>query len=282
MKNYRKVDFREIGLEVGLIFARYFLKTDHLHYGYWTDDLDVDLHNLPQAQENHSNFIMSHIPEGIKTILDVGCGAGSFALKLIENGYQVDCVSPSPILTDNTRELLGNKSNIFECSFEKLKTEKRYDVIVFSESFQYIPVEKALQNSFTFLDDGGCLLICDFFKKDVEGKSPIGGGHKLSEFYDLISRYPFTLVKDIDITKKTAPNLTIVHDFLNNVGLPVWNSALGFLKQNYPKFSRFLQWKYRKKIEKINRKYFSDERNAENFAHFKSYRLLLYKKTGSD
>ena len=39
--------------------------------------------NLPKAQENHSNFIISHIPEGIETILDVGCGTGGLASELI-------------------------------------------------------------------------------------------------------------------------------------------------------------------------------------------------------
>ena len=40
----------------------------------------------------------------------------------------------------------------------------------------------------------------------------------------------------------------------------------------------FKCWKYNKKIEKINRKYFSGTRNADNFENFKSYRLLLYNK----
>ena len=278
MKKQKKVNSKEIGLELGLILGKHFLNTEHLHYGYWTGDLNINIFNLPQAQEEYSNFIISHIPDRAKTILDVGCGIGKFALKLINIGYRVDCVSPSSVLTEHAHNLLADKSHIFECSFEKIQTEKRYDVILFSESFQYVNLEKAIQNSIKLLNDNGCLLICDFFQKDVEGKGPIGGGHKLSEFYDCISHYPFILVKDIDITKQTAPNLTIVDDFLNNVGLPVWNSSLGFLKKNYPLFSRFLQWKYRRKIEKINRKYFSNERNAENFAHFKSYRLLLYKK----
>ena len=34
-----------------------------------------------------------------------------------------------------------------------------------------------------------------------------------------------------------------------------------------------------KKIDKIHRKYFSGTRNAENFKKFKSYRLLLFRKT---
>ena len=158
MNNRKKVDSKEIGLEIGLILSKHFFKTEHLHYGYWTNDLNVEPHNLPIAQDNHSNFIISHIPVEAKTILDVGCGVGRFALKLTNAGYHVDCVSPSPVLTEHAHNLLKNKSYIFECSYEKLQTEDRYDVIVFSESFQYVNLEKALQNSLNFLNDDGYLL----------------------------------------------------------------------------------------------------------------------------
>ncbi len=282
MKRVRKINSRDIGLEIGLIFGNYFLKTNHLHFGYWTNDLKIDLSNLPKAQENYSSFIASHIPEGTKTILDVGCGAGSFALKLIKMGYQVDCVSPSRLLTENVRNLLGNKSHIFECSYEEMKTETRYNAILFSESFQYVNIEKALENSVKFLNDAGYLLICDFFRTNADGKSMLGGGHKLDRFFDTISRYPFTLVQDIDITQETAANLAIVNHFLTSVGLPVWNLLTYFIENNYPFLSKVLQWKYRKKIEKIQQKYLAGAINVENFKIFKTYRLLLFRKTNSD
>lgn len=278
MNKRKEVDSREIGLEIGLLFGKHILKTEYLHYGYWTDELNIDILNLPQAQENYSNFIISHIPIGSRTILDVGCGAGVFALKLINMGYEVDCVSPSSLLTEHARRLLGNKSHIFECKYEELQTEKRYDVILFSESFQYVNLEKALQNSLKFLNNSGYLLICDFFRTEVEGESVFKVGHKLATFYNLISQYPFKSIKDIDITKQTAPTLEIVNTLLANIGLPIWNLVIYFLNNNYPLFSKILQWKYRKKIEKINRRYFSGAINAENFAHFETYRLLLYKK----
>ena len=50
-----KVELKEIGLDIGLAFARHFYKTDYLHYGYWTDDLTVEPSNVLQAQENYAN-----------------------------------------------------------------------------------------------------------------------------------------------------------------------------------------------------------------------------------
>lgn len=281
MKKRKKIDSREIGLEIGLIFAKHFLRTEHLHYGFWTDDLTIDLFNLPQAQENHSRFIIAHIPEEVKTILDVGCGVGYFTRMLIDLGYKVDCVSPSPFLTKRIRDNVGNSNTIFECSFENLKTENRYDMVLFSESFQYVNLEKALRNSHAVLRDGGYLLICDFFKTDAEGECLISGGHKLTKFYNAIQHSAFTPVLDMDVTKETAPNLKLMNDFFLNVGLPAWNLIMYFLNDATPWFSRFLRWKYRKKLSRLNKKYFSNEVNDEHFKIYKSYRFLLYRKTAS-
>ena len=147
MKKKKKLDSKEIGLDIGLMLGNYFFRTEHLHYGYWTNDLKLDIHNLPEAQENSSDFVISHIPKGAKTLLDVGSGVGKFALKLINMGYNVDCVSPSPLLTKHTRDILGDKSHIYESNYENLNIDNRYDVILFCESFQYINPEEGIKKT---------------------------------------------------------------------------------------------------------------------------------------
>jgi len=276
--NSKKCVSREIGLGIGAIFGKYFLKTQHLHYGYWTSELEIDIANLHIAQENYAQFLVSHIPDGVKTILDVGCGFGETAKKLLDMGYQVDCVSPSPFLSKQARELLGNASYIFECYYEQLQTENRYDLILFSESFQYIDIEEAIEKTLGFLNQGGYVLICDFFKKESPYKSPLSGGHPLTRFYNIVSEYPLESVKDLDITEGMAPTLDIANDMFKEVIEPTANLSQQLLENRYPFMSKFVKWVYRKKINKINEKYFTGERTGENFKKFKSYRLLLYKK----
>ncbi len=278
MKKRRKVTSQELGLGVGLVLGRHFFGIEDLHYGYWTSDLQVDIRNLPRAQERYSEFVISHIPRGVKTILDVGCGIGGVARRLIDRGFQVDCVSPSPFLTQFARQVLGPDAQLFECPFEELETHKRYDLLLFSESFQYVPLEIALQRSVSLLEDDGHLLICDFFRKEADGKSPLGGGHRLTKFYEAILRLPVDRVHDIDITTHTAPTMKIVNDAFMNAVLPAWKIARESFTASRPFLSQLLQWKFRRKIEKIERKHFSGARNPENFEVFKSYRLLLYKK----
>ena len=276
-----RIETKELGLLAGLIFGKYFFETEDLHLGYWTDDLEVNKHNFAKAQENHSNFIISHIPEHTKTILDIGYGVGTLAGKLLNKGFNVDCVSPSPLLTERALEILGDRSTIFKCLFEEMESDKRYDTLLFSESFQYIELSTALRQSLNFLTQGGHLLICDFFKTDAKGRSPIGGGHRLNRFYNAISEYPFEPIKDIDITKQTTPNLDLFNAMLTSVGLPIRKLIFHYFDTNRPLISKFLKWKYKEKIEKIDKKYFSDEINAENYKKHNSYRLLLYRKRDS-
>lgn len=268
---------REIGLEIATICGKHFLNLEHLHYGYWTKDFNVDLAHLPAAQENYTNFLLSNIPDGVKSILDVGCGMGQIAKKLTDAGYKVDCVSPSSFLAQQARTLLQGKSEIFECCYEQLHTEKRYDLVLFSESFQYIAPDDAIQKTLALLNPNGQILICDIFKLDNPEKSPISGGHNLQKFFDVISKYPLCEVRNLDITDQTAPTRDIEDQLCKEVAGPVANLLGQLLDSRYPLLSKILKWKYRKKLEKLRQKYLSGRRTGENFKKFKSYRLLLYK-----
>jgi len=272
-------DKKEAELRLYLALGRQILNTDDLHFGYWTDDLEVNIPNLPRAQENHSNFIISHIPDGTKTILDVGCGAGRMASRLWGLGYDVHGVSPSAFLADEARQVVGDDFLVFESRFEDLRTDNRYDLILFSESFQYVKMEKALENSLTLLNDSGHLLICDCFQKDTEGKSPLKAGPRLSRFYEMISQALFELVEDIDITSETAPTADLTDDIYRNIFRPVWEIVFERLRSTHPWLLKFLKCKYRKKIEKMEWRYFSGNRDGENFRKYRSYRLMLLKKT---
>jgi SAM-dependent methyltransferase len=277
-----KVSTQDVGLKLGRILGQFLLKTDHLHYGLWTEGLEVKLDNLPQAQHNYADFLMENIPDDINSILDIGCGVGENASMLLDKGYKVDCVSPSHYLSQVTKEKVGDKSEIFESTFEEVQTDKKYDLMLFSESFQYIKIDQALDKCTEFLNDGGYILICDFFKIPGEGARPMGGGHKLKKFLDIMSKKPFTRVKDLDITDQAAPNIALVDSFLQQVVVPIYKIISEFLHCNY-RFLSFIgsfiaKLFFNKKLKKLSYKYLSGERNEANFKKFKTYRLFIYKK----
>ena len=145
-----------------------------LHYGYWTDDLELTPQNMPQAQARYTDELMADIPADVRSILDVGCGAGNTAHKLLERGYQVDCVSPNAWLTTEARRVLGSRARVFESKFEQLTLDRTYDLILFSESFLFMKAEQALAKAESALRPGGYILISDIFKLPADGARSAG------------------------------------------------------------------------------------------------------------
>ena len=269
---------RNIGLQIGSICGRHFLKLKYLHYGYWTADVPVDIVNLHTAQDQYVEFLMSHVPDGVKRILDVGCGTGQTAKGLQDAGYDVDCVSPNTFFAEQARQLLGEASHVFECRYEQLETTGPYDVVLFAESFQYIDLRTAIETSLALLTDGGYMLICDFFDKQVKAKSPLSGGSPLQPFYEAMSQYPLTLIRDVDITEAIAPTMDVMNRAFEEAVQPTVVLAAQLLENRYPWAYRLVTRLYRRKIERLTRKYFTGRQTGENFMKFKSYRLLLYRK----
>ena len=277
-KKYQdKVTSNEIGLEIGLVLSRFFFNTEHLHFGYWPDNLSLNIDNLKQAQDYHSDQIINAIPKKVDTILDVGSGSGGLADKLIEKKYKVECVSPSEYLSDAIEEKLNNKVKVHRSTFENLNIDKKFDLVIFSESFQYVNIQKTLSKVPNFLNENAHLLICDFFRKPDTSTKLLGGGHAWDDFYNEISSTSFENILDEDITIETARTYDLINKIINNVAEPVRDLSAKYLESNYPKIMKLLRWYLDQKIKRINRIYFSGNMTGETFINLKTYRLLLYK-----
>ncbi len=273
-----KFNSKVIGLDAGLLIGKFFMDTEELHYGYWPNDKTATAQNFSEAQERHSQLIIDNIPKGVKKILDVGSGSGSLAKKIVALGYQVDCVIPSEFLADKVQQKLDGSSKIHITKFEDLDISNNYDLILFSESFQYVHLIKSIDKILSILDKNGYLLICDVFHKNVSGISPMRGGHRLDLFENEIEKTDLVKKADIDITLETAPTWDFLNQFLNEVAIPISDMSHSYMKYKYPKLIRFMKWKYRNRLEKIRKVWLSNELTGENFAKFKSYRLFLFKK----
>ena len=274
-----KVDSKEISLVAGLNLFNFFLGTKDLHYGLWGDDLEVKVQNLPEAQKRYSDFLTGHFPDDVKTILDVGCGAGGLATELLSRGYQVQGVSPSPLLSEAAQNQAGDDFKIHHGRFEDVKfsVNEKFDMVMFSESFQYITLDMVLDKAQSLLRPGGYIVICDFFKTNASGKSVVGGGHKFDEFQKVLNDSGLKVLEEKDITKETAPNLDLVNQMGRELLLPTMKLIGYTFKNNRPWLSKIFTWKFRKKLDKIDYKYLSGERNAEAFTKYKIYKFYLLK-----
>lgn len=272
-----KYNSKVVGLDVGLLIGKFFMETEDLHYGYWPHDKTATAQNFAEAQQRHSQLIIDHIPEGVENILDVGSGSGNLAKKLISLGYHVDCVIPSEFLAERVKEKLDENSTIHICKFEAVETNVTYDLILFSESFQYIPMDKSIPKIQKLLSPNGHLLICDVFHKNVPGKSPMRGGHRWDYFEKIIEESNLKLTCELDITEETAPTYDFLNQLLTDVAEPISEMTGGYLNYKYPKLTKLIKWKFQKKLNRINHVWFSGKLTGENFIKFKSYKLLIYK-----
>ncbi|MEM9475440.1 MAG: methyltransferase domain-containing protein [Pseudomonadota bacterium] len=219
----RKLDTRAVGLDVGMEFVRWLTGAENLHYGLWTG-LDVSAGNLRAAQDAYTAKLFALLPEGQLRILDVGGGAGETAGKLCALGHAVDIVVPSPALAARCREN-AKGAEVFQTTYEAFEAaEATYDVILFSESFQYIPVEVSLPKSLAFLRPGGHVLLADCFRSDAFQRGYLhqpGGGHRLTAFRETLADSGFQVISEEDITEAVAPSIDLEQGLYNAFGCSI-------------------------------------------------------------
>lgn len=276
--------------DLGLVLAQQLLGVEDLHYGLWSDDLALTVNNIPVAQQRYTDMLLAALPppQSQARILDIGCGTGHLMAQMLDKGYLVDGVIPSENLAAKVRERLrirGNTtSQVYQCRLEELGSEaqgNRYDVALFSESFQYIPIPAAFEQLKKLVKPDGLIIICDFFKTDANpaGRSgaDFGGGHPLASFYALLKDAPFVTVRDDDITQLVSPNLQLVNDLLQQRIGPACFTVSGYVRQRYPFIAWIIRKAFNAKLTKLRLKYLSGQRNKETFEKYKNYRLIILK-----
>jgi SAM-dependent methyltransferase len=280
--------------ELGLVLAQQLLDVEDLHYGLWDADLALALANVPVAQQRYTTLLLdllARLLAGIERprVLDVGCGTGYMLEQLLAHGFAVDAINPSAHLNAQVRarlaQLDAGATRLFESTFEALPADAcrhRYDLLLFSESFQYIPLPEFFANSARLLKTDGRVVICDFFKTAAHcdgepGDRSFSGGHLLDDFYGRVADAPFEIEQDEDLTKRVSPNIALLDEWLTGRLAPAAGSIDQYLQGAYPKTSGLLKWLLRKKLARARYKYLSGNRSQAVFEKYKSYRLIVLR-----
>jgi SAM-dependent methyltransferase len=273
------LDSPEFGLALGLVVGRFMLGMEDLHYGYWADGLEVTPVNLPAAQTRYTLELLGDIPEGVRSILDVGCGVGRTAEMLLDRGFAVECVSPNEWLTAEVRRRLGLRAVVHQSRFEELAVTGPYDLLLFSESLLFMDAGQALARAAALTAPGGYLLVADLFRRTGSGKGPIGGGHDWSRFEAIMADAHFELVRDTDITPFIAPTFDLVNRGSLEMVRPAYQIIMARLAARHPWLMRVARWRFGRALARYEAKHFSGQRDGVHFARHKSYRRLLYRRT---
>ncbi|MES2550979.1 MAG: class I SAM-dependent methyltransferase [Pseudomonadota bacterium] len=280
-----KIDTRAVGLDVGLAFIRWLTGAENLHYGLWTG-LEATAANLRAAQDAYTVKLFGYLPPGPLRILDIGGGAGETAKKLLALGHQVEIVVPSAFLAARCRET-AKGSTVHECTFEAFQGQGPFDLCLFSESFQYIPLSESLPKCARLLVPGGQVLIADCFRTEAyrgratEGPQP-GGGHPLAAFRAAVEGSAFAVDAEEDITEAVAPSIDLEQRLFHVLGHGVTRVS-DEIRDNRPTahwalgkaIGLFLS---RKRRENLMQRLTGTSRTSEAFRHYNSYRIIRLRQ----
>ncbi|PHM07361.1 methyltransferase domain-containing protein [Nostoc sp. 'Peltigera malacea cyanobiont' DB3992] len=198
--------------------------SDYLHYGYWeplpTHGEELTLTRLRVAQVAYTAKLLSFIPEGTKTVLDVGCGIGGNAAYLCDRGFSVEGLAPDALQQERFFQNTNGQVPFYLTRFEDFHKSYSYDLILFSESSQYIAALDLAQGAARLLDSGGYLLLADMMRFDAEYQVGIFSNcHIASELQIALEQSGFNLIKTEDISTHIVPTIDLCVDNFRTFGL---------------------------------------------------------------
>jgi len=272
--------------ELGLALGQQLLGIQDLHYGLWDDELELNFTNLAVAQRRFANLIASELPDPAVNethILDVGCGTGYILSLLTQQEYQVDAVTPSHFLIELVKqrlaELPDSTSKVFESKFEDFPEQiyqQYYDVILFNESLNHIPIPRAFTKVQKLLKPGGLTIICDTFLPDsTKANNDKNIKHTLPDFYRYIDQSPFSLLRDEDITEYVAPTIELMDEFFKTKLKPASETLGQYLQSNNPVLSKIGAFLLKKKFSTFNEKYSTQYNKKSLLNRTASYRFIV-------
>jgi SAM-dependent methyltransferase len=264
---------KELRLDIDALLSQVIDGKGFLHYGYWPDQRadEVSLSRLARAQQAYFDELAGAIPDGTKSVLDVGSGTGSNALRLLQKGYAVELVCPSTKLNDIARQKLPTGTVIHECLFEDLATDKVYDLLLFAESFHYVDAERALPKVAARARKH--VVIFDYFPRQ-EGGARQGISHR--QFREMVSAAgAFSIVSDRDVTGCIAPTFEVLDRIANDHVRPFVAQAIAEFKTEHQVWSFFLSYPIRKLAARLGK----TSNKHQTFPQKFEYRLIVLARS---
>jgi MPBQ/MSBQ methyltransferase len=229
--------------------------SSYLHYGYWEPlpkrGEELTLTRLRVAQSAYTAKLLSFIPEGIKTVLDVGCGIGGNAVYLCDRGFSVEGLAPDALQQEKFIKNTNSQVPFYLTRFEDFYTSNSYDLVLFSESSQYIAVDDLAEGAARLLSSGGYLLLADMMRSNAEYQKGIFSNcHVASELQAALLKVGFKLIKTEDISTQVAPTIDLCVDNFRTFGLTTIKYIADLVAIAVPPLYTLGRWAFKRWLEK--------------------------------
>lgn len=218
------------------------LQSGYLHFGYWPVDQHVRpgiVQDFCTAQERFAEELMSCLPDGRHRILDVGAGMGRLSNELTIRGHSVTAITPSSVQATYIASQYP-KVTVKQGYFQDIGLTldpNSFDLIVFSESFRYMPLDRVVPLFERLLTPQGRVFIGDWFTRRLEANRP-GHDHSEAAFRETIRQHHWGIVAERDVTQNVLPTLILGREVLCRLYLPLAGLLLSKFAQKWPRVYR--------------------------------------------
>jgi len=259
------------------------VRSPYLHYGFWDNPESVNaseftLNEMVKAQGRYIEHLVSFIPEDVKTVLDVGAGIGGNSSYLLSKGYEVEALSPDEYQETVFAEKYNGEVKFHRSKFEDFKPEKKYDLVLESESASYIQIESGWETARKTIRDGGYLLASDYFlhHNDGSGDWHIKAAHDEKVYMETAEKFGFKLIREYDQTENTMPTLDGVKAFMERFIYPTVEFSSQYMDKNYPFILKVIKKAFGNKVDKKMKQFSLLE--SDEFRKYKRYMIYLFQK----
>ncbi|MBW4554637.1 MAG: methyltransferase domain-containing protein [Trichormus sp. ATA11-4-KO1] len=230
--------------------------SSYLHYGYWeplpASTEDLTLVRLRIAQEAYVAKLLTFIPAGTNNLLDVGCGIGGNAAYLKDRGFAVEGLAPDPFQQKKFIDHTNGQVVFHLTKFEDFQQTHPYDLILFSESSQYIAADDLAQGAAHLLNNGGYLLLADMIRVDAKYHEGIFSNcHVASVLHAALEEAGFKLVQAEDISSQIAPTIDLCIENFRTFGLSTIKYIADLVAIAVPPLHALGRWIFNRWVQKL-------------------------------
>jgi SAM-dependent methyltransferase len=165
----------------------------YLHYGLFERPGE----SIAAAQARSTKLLVDKLPKPPASVLEVGIGLGTTLALLTRLGYDAHGITPDEKQVAMVRDRYGDTVRVEVVAFENF-APRRFDVVVFQESSQYIDAKALFAK---------CAVVTSHVV--VLDEFAVGEGtlHRLDDFLDAAALNRFRKVEEIDLSSKAAPTI---------------------------------------------------------------------------